>query len=60
MDEGCATSNRHKWGPLPLNEISRIEQHTSNLQMDRTTHVKKEEGRKGAKDWVRSALKNDI
>ena len=28
-DEGCATSYRLKWGPLPPNDVCRIAQHVS-------------------------------
>ena len=38
-DEGCATSNHLKWGPLPPNYVGRIAQ-----------HVRKGDGRKGGRD----------
>ena len=39
--EGCATSHRLKWGPLPPNDVSRT-----------TQHVSKREGRKKLNDRV--------
>ena len=29
-DKGCVTSHHLKWGPIPLNEVSRIAQHIRN------------------------------
>ena len=41
VDEGCATSHRPKWGPLPPNEVVRAVQHVKNWK-----------GRKVGKDGV--------
>ena len=30
VDEGCATSQRYKWGPLLINEVGRIAQYIRN------------------------------
>ena len=46
VDEGCATSQRYKWGPLLINEVGRISQ-----------QVQKGEGREKEEDRVGNHLK---